>query len=122
MRALVLGCGEMAQPAIEDLIRHGVFNRLTVACRHPDRAEQFLGSVPPHYVGIRTARVDVLDSRALVDLMRGHDVVCNLAGPNYRNAVAVARAAIAARVSLVDVSDDWAATLELLEPLTSRFS
>jgi saccharopine dehydrogenase-like NADP-dependent oxidoreductase len=47
--------------------------------------------------------------------MRGHDAVCNLAGPNYRNAVTIARSAIAARVSLVDVSDDWAATLELLD-------
>jgi saccharopine dehydrogenase (NAD+, L-lysine-forming) len=42
-------------------------------------------------------------------------VVCNLTGPNYQNAVAVARATIAAGVPLVDVSDDWEATLELLE-------
>ena len=52
---------------------------------------------------------------ALVQLMRGHDVVCNMAGPNYQNAVAIARAAIGAGVSMVDVSDDWAATLELLD-------
>lgn len=114
MRALILGCGEMAQPAIGDLVKHGVFYRLTVASRHPERIEQFLGTLPPHNIRLGIARIDVMDHRALVQLMRGHDVICNLAGPNYRHAVAIARAAIAAQVSLVDVSDDWAATLELL--------
>ncbi len=115
MKALVLGCGEMARPAITDLVQHGVFQRLTVASRHPEQAEEFLGTLPPHNVRLSVARVDVLDHAALVALMRGHRVVCNLAGPNYRNAVAIARAALAAGVSLVDVSDDWAATLELLD-------
>jgi len=111
----VLGCGEMARPAIQDLVAHGVFNRLTIASRHPERIEPFLASLPPHHIHLETARVDVLDCAALVRLMHGHDVVCNLAGPNYQNAVAVARAAIGAGVPLVDVSDDWAATLELLD-------
>jgi saccharopine dehydrogenase (NAD+, L-lysine-forming) len=115
MRALVLGCGEMAQPAIADLVRHGVFYRLTVASRHPERVERFLDSLPPHNIRLGIARIDVQDGAALSQLMRGHDVVCNLAGPNYRNAVIIARAAIAAGVSLVDVSDDWSATLELLD-------
>ena len=115
MKALVLGCGEMARPAIDDLVKYGVFNRLTVASRHPARAEAFLATLPPHRIRIETAAVNVLDHNALVRLMHGHDVVCNLAGPNYQNAVAIARAAIGAGVSLVDVSDDWAATLELLD-------
>lgn len=115
MKALVLGCGEMAQPAITDLVKHGVFNQITIASRHPARAEEFLATLPPHHIKLQAIQVDVLDHPALVHLMRGFDVVCNLAGPNYRNAVAIARAAIAAVVSLVDVSDDWAATLQLLE-------
>jgi saccharopine dehydrogenase (NAD+, L-lysine-forming) len=114
MRALILGCGEMAEPAIADLVKQGVFYRLTVASRHPERVQRFLGTLPPHNIRLGIARVDVQDGTALAQLMRGHDVVCNLAGPNYRNAVVIARAAIAAGVSLVDVSDDWAATLELL--------
>lgn len=114
MRALVLGCGEMARPAIDDLVSHGVFNRLTVASRHPARAEAFLAGLPAHRLRIETAAIDVLDHAALVRLMHGHDVVCNLAGPSYQNAVAVARAAIGAGIPLVDVSDDWGATLELL--------
>lgn len=114
MKALVLGCGEMARPAIDDLVKYGVFNRLTVASRRPARAEAFLATLP-HRIRIETAAVDVLDHAALVRLMHGHDVACNLAGPNYQNAVAIARAAIGAGIPLVDVSDDWAATLELLD-------
>ncbi|HEU5171705.1 MAG TPA: saccharopine dehydrogenase NADP-binding domain-containing protein [Gemmatimonadales bacterium] len=115
MKALVLGCGEMARPAIADLVRHGVFNRITVATRRPEQIEEFACGQSTCSVRVGVARVDVLDPAALVPLMRGHDVVCNLAGPNYRNAVPVVRAAIAARVSLVDVSDDWEATLEILD-------
>jgi saccharopine dehydrogenase (NAD+, L-lysine-forming) len=114
MKALVLGCGEMAEPAIEDLVEHGVFNHITIASRHPAHAERFLATLPPNHIRMRPVQLDVLDHDALVQVMRGSDVVCNLAGPNYRNALAIARAAIAARVSLVDVSDDWAVTLQLL--------
>lgn len=114
MKALVLGSGEMAQPAIEDLARQALFRQVTVASRHPERAEAFIGSLPGYQLRPTVARVDVQDPGQLVPLMQRHDVVLNLAGPNYRNAVPVARAAIAARVALVDVSDDWEATLEIL--------
>jgi saccharopine dehydrogenase (NAD+, L-lysine-forming) len=58
---------------------------------------------------------DIRDHAALVALMKDHDVVCNLAGPNFLNAVPVAKAAIGAGRNLVDVSDDYAATLEMLD-------
>lgn len=115
MRALILGCGKMAQAAIVDLVTQGVFQRMTIASRRPERAEGFLATLPPHRVRLETVAIDVLDLPALVRLMKGHEVVCNLAGPNYQNAVAIARAAIAAAVPLVDVTDDWAATLDLLD-------
>lgn len=114
MKALVLGSGEMAQPAIDDLARQALFKQVTVATRHPERAEAFLADLHGYQVRPVAVRVDVQEPAALVALMARHDVVLNLAGPNYRNAVPVARAAIAAGVSLVDVSDDWEATLEIL--------
>lgn len=114
MKVLVLGCGEMARVAIADLLRYGqLFRTVGVASRHPERVEHFLGSMKD---GRRAVihRADVQDVAALAGLMRSYDVVCNLAGPNYRNAVPAVRAAIAAGVDLVDVSDDWEATLAIL--------
>lgn len=114
MKALVLGSGEMAGPAILDLVQQGMFGRISVACRHPEDAEASLGALGIRSNRVTLERLDVHDRSALVGMMRRHDVTCNLAGPNYRNAVTIARGAIAARVPLVDVSDDWAATLEIL--------
>ena len=115
MKALVLGCGEMAQVAIRDLLQQGVFADLVVGTRHPGRAESFLGEVAKPTVRTSAVGIDIGDHDALVTLMKGCDVVCNLAGPNFRNAVRVAQAAIAAGISMVDVSDDFAATLEILD-------
>jgi saccharopine dehydrogenase (NAD+, L-lysine-forming) len=115
MKALVLGCGEMAQVAIRDLLQQGVFADVVVGTRHPGRAGTFLGQVARTSVRTTAVAIDVGDHDALVKLMKSCDVVCNLAGPNFRNAVHVVQAAIAAGVSMVDVSDDFAATLEILD-------
>lgn len=115
MKVLVLGCGEMAQVAIQDLVEHGVFADVVVGTRHPARAEAFLAGIARPTIRTSAVAIDVGERDALVRLMKGFDVVCNLAGPNFRNAVNVARAAIGAGVSMVDVSDDWAATLEILD-------
>jgi saccharopine dehydrogenase-like NADP-dependent oxidoreductase len=115
VRALVLGCGEMGRVAIRDLIEHDVFSEVVVATRSPHRAEQFLAESPTTRVRTAVVGIDVQDRAALVQCLKGFDVVCNMAGPNYLNAVPVAQAAIAAGVSLVDVSDDWEATLEILD-------
>ncbi|MGD2153570.1 MAG: saccharopine dehydrogenase NADP-binding domain-containing protein [Gemmatimonadales bacterium] len=115
MKALVLGCGEMGRVAIGDLVTHGVFTEVVVASRRLARAEGFLTELPSSKTRTAAVEVDVRDTNALTRLMKGCDVVCNMAGPNYLNAVPVAQAAIAAGVSMVDVSDDWAATLEILD-------
>lgn len=114
MRVLVLGCGEMARIAISDLIQHDVFGSLTIATRRPAAAEAFLGTFPHGRVRVRVLPIDVHDHESLVALMKQHAVTCNLTGPNYLNAAAVARAAIGAGRPLVDVSDDITATLQLL--------
>jgi saccharopine dehydrogenase-like NADP-dependent oxidoreductase len=114
MKALVLGCGEMGLIAIEDLVTHGVFGDVAVAARSRARVEDALARLPRTTTRLSAHGIDVHDTPALVALMRRYNVVCNMAGPNYRNAVAVARAAIGAGVPLVDVSDDWAATLDML--------
>jgi len=114
MKALVLGCGEMAQEAIRDLVAQGMFTHVATGCRHTGPAEAFLAELPTCSTRVSARRIDVQDRDTLTRLMREFDVVCNLAGPNYRNAVPVVHAAIAAQRPMVDVSDDWEATLEIL--------
>jgi saccharopine dehydrogenase (NAD+, L-lysine-forming) len=114
MKVLVLGCGEMGQVAVADLLRYGeLFRTVGILSRHPERVEDYLGTVRDRKRAVIHCG-DVQDEAKLVSLMRGYDVVCNLAGPNYLNAVPAVRAAIAAGVHLVDVSDDWEATLAIL--------
>lgn len=116
MNVLVLGCGEMARVAIEELVTQSAFDEVAVGTRRGEVAEAFLAELPidgPTSMAVH--QIDVLDKERLIRLMKGYDVVCNLAGPNYRNAVPVAKAAIGAGVPLVDASDDWEATLEILD-------
>ncbi|MGB5675557.1 MAG: saccharopine dehydrogenase NADP-binding domain-containing protein [Gemmatimonadota bacterium] len=115
MNVLVLGCGEMAHVAIRDLFIHGSFDVLGVGSRTPENTESVFASLNYMNTDLAAHRVDVQEHAALVRLMRDYDVVCNLAGPNYRNAVPVARAAIEARVPLVDAMDDWETALQMFE-------
>jgi saccharopine dehydrogenase (NAD+, L-lysine-forming) len=80
-----------------------------------ERANSVLAELPWSRTRTAAVEIDVRDSDALTRLIKGFNVVCNMAGPNYLNAVSVVQAAIAAGVSMVDVSDDWAATLEILD-------
>jgi saccharopine dehydrogenase (NAD+, L-lysine-forming) len=64
---------------------------------------------------IRSVAVDVTDRAALVDLLRGADVVLNCVGPFYKFAAPTLRAAIEAGVGYVDICDDLDATKALLE-------
>jgi lysine 6-dehydrogenase len=115
MKVLVLGCGEMAREAIRDLFMDGMFGRIGVGSRHPECAEAFLASLRYGKADLVCHEIDVHDHEALVSLVKQYDVVCNLAGPNYSNAIPTAQAAIEAGVSLVDVMDDWETALEMFE-------
>jgi len=110
----VLGCGEMGREVVLDLFRYAPVEEIVVGTRHPERVEEFLGSMGASGPRLTPARVDVGCAESLVALMCGRDVVVNAVGPNYRYEVAVARAAIAAHVPLVDLNDEYETTLEML--------
>jgi len=54
-------------------------------------------------------RIDINDHHGMVDAIRENDVVINCAGPFYKTAVAVARAAVEARINYIDICDDYEA-------------
>jgi len=55
-------------------------------------------------------KIDVNDHNGLVSTIKDADVVINCAGPFYKTAVAVARAAVVAKVNYIDICDDYEAT------------
>jgi saccharopine dehydrogenase-like NADP-dependent oxidoreductase len=66
-------------------------------------------------VDVRT--VDAEDERALVEAMRGYDVVASALGPFYRFETKLAKAAIEAGVDYASICDDWSAAEQVLAEL-----
>ncbi|MDD5648055.1 MAG: saccharopine dehydrogenase NADP-binding domain-containing protein [Dehalococcoidia bacterium] len=64
---------------------------------------------------VKTAGADVNDREALVKLLKGADVAISTVGPFYKYAAAVIKAAIEARVNMVDIDDDFDATKDSLD-------
>ena len=115
MKALVLGCGEMGKVAVSDLFRHGGYSQIVVGVRSPERARSQLSWCVLDEQRLQFRAVDLAAETNLADLFAEFDVIVNCAGPNYKFEVPVAKAAIAARVNLVDLNDDFETTLQMYE-------
>jgi saccharopine dehydrogenase (NAD+, L-lysine-forming) len=114
MKVLVLGCGEMGETAVQDLFEFGPFDEIVVGTRSVARARDVLGRLGGRPIRTSAEEIDVQDEAAVAGLMAGSAVVVNCVGPNYQHEVRVARAALRARVNLVDINDDYEATWEML--------
>ena len=108
MRALVLGgTGGMGQGVARDLIKQGEIKQVRLGDINvdPARVQEKLRASEKISLG----RIDVNDHAGLVSAIRDTDVVINCAGPFYKTAVTVARAAVEARVNYIDICDDYEA-------------
>jgi lysine 6-dehydrogenase len=115
MKALLLGCGEMGEEALRDLYQYGSFNDIIVGTRTSKKAERVVKTLGGKRTRVSAVRVDACDEDALVALMKGANVVVNCVGPNYMYELPVARAAIRARVDLVDLNDEFEITCRMFE-------
>ena len=115
MKALVLGCGEMGAVAIEDLYRHGNFDKILVGTRSLAKAKKVLAGLRGKKAKVAARRVEAEDAAKLIDLMKSFDVVVNCVGPNYKYEVRIAKAAIKAKVNLIDINDDYKTTFEMFD-------
>ena len=109
MQALVLGgTGGMGQGVARDLIKQEQIKKVILGDINidPGRVQDKLRASEK----ISLIRIDVNDYNGLVSAIRGADVVINCAGPFYKTAVAVARAAVEAKVNYIDICDDYEAT------------
>lgn len=109
MQALVVGgTGGMGQGVARDLIKQDEIKKVILGDINidPNRVQDKLRASGK----VSLSRVDVNDHNGLVRVIRDAEVVINCAGPFYKTAVAVARAAVEAKVNYIDICDDYEAT------------
>lgn len=109
MQVLVLGgTGGMGQGVARDLIKQEQIKKVILGDINtdPSRVQEKLRASEK----VSLSKIDVNDHNGLVKTIRGADVVVNCAGPFYKTAVAVARAAVEAKVNYIDICDDYEAT------------
>lgn len=109
MRVLVLGgTGGMGQGVARDLVKQEKIEKVLLGDINvdPNRLQEKLRSSPK----VSLQRMDVNDHEGLVRAFEEVDIVINCAGPFYKTAVPVARAAVEAKVNYIDICDDYEAT------------
>ncbi len=108
MKVLVVGgTGGMGQGVARDLIKQERIETVTLGDINIDRerVQEKLKASPK----VSLVKIDVNDHAGMVSAIKAADVVVNCAGPFYKTAVAVARAAVEAKVNYIDICDDYEA-------------
>jgi saccharopine dehydrogenase (NAD+, L-lysine-forming) len=108
MKALVIGgTGGMGQGVARDLIKQERITSVTLGDINvdPARVQEKLRKSEK----VSLVKIDVNDHQGLVSAIKMVDVVVNCAGPFYKTAVAVAKAAVEAKVNYIDICDDYEA-------------
>ena len=108
MKALVMGgTGGMGQGVARDLIKQEQITQVILGDINtdPKRVQEKLRASEK----VSLVRIDVNDHASMVSAIKDVDVVVNCAGPFYKTAVAVARAAVEAKVNYIDICDDYEA-------------
>ena len=109
MRAIVLGgAGGMGQGVARDLIKQEQITNLVSGDLYPDPAR--LAPKLRDSEKVKLIKMDVNDHGDMVNTFKEVDVVINCAGPFYKTAVPVAKAAVEAKVNYIDICDDYEGT------------
>jgi lysine 6-dehydrogenase len=109
MRALVLGgAGGMGQGVARDLIKQQQVTNVVLGDLYPDPERLALKLRDSEKVNL--IKMDVNDHGGMVNAFKEIDVVINCAGPFYKTAVPVAKAAVEAKVNYIDICDDYEGT------------
>lgn len=109
MRAFVLGgAGGMGQGVARDLIKQEPITYVVLGDLFPD--PERLSPKLRDSAKTTLVKMDVNDHSGMVNAFKDVDVIINCAGPFYKTAVPVARAAVEARVNYIDICDDYEGT------------
>jgi saccharopine dehydrogenase (NAD+, L-lysine-forming) len=98
----------MGQGVARDLIKQEQVKNVVLGdiATDPERVQAKLRASEK----VSLKKVDVNDHAGLIAAIKGADVVINCAGPFYKTAVPVAKAAVEARVNYIDICDDYQGT------------
>ncbi|OYV88110.1 MAG: hypothetical protein B7Z63_01270 [Ignavibacteriae bacterium 37-53-5] len=77
MKALLIGCGEMGEEALRDLVEFGGFEELRIGTRTPSRAEAVIQSLKKNGTRITLHELDASDVESVARLMSGCVVAVN---------------------------------------------
>ena len=109
MRAIVLGgAGGMGQGVARDLIKQQQVTDVILADLYPD--PERLAPKLRDSEKATLIKMDVNDHDDMVNRFKEIDVVINCAGPFYKTAVPVAKAAVEAKKNYIDICDDYEGT------------
>jgi len=109
MRALIIGgVGGMGQGVARDLIKQQQVTDVILADLYPD--PERLSTKLRESEKSTLIKMDVNDHKAMVSAFKEVNVVINTAGPFYKTAVPVAKAAVEAKVNYIDICDDYEGT------------
>lgn len=114
MKILALGgCGQQGSLAVRTLIQAEDVEKVVVADINLDAAKAFQEKVGSDKIEVK--QLDVTNAEQLREAMGEADLVANFVGPFYRFAEGVVKAAIESGVNYVDICDDAAPTVKLLD-------
>jgi saccharopine dehydrogenase-like NADP-dependent oxidoreductase len=109
MRVFVLGgAGGMGQGVARDLIKQEPITDVVLGDLYPDPKR--LAPKLRESAKVTLLKMDVNDHDGMVRTFKDSDIVINCAGPFYKTAVPVAKAAVEARVNYIDICDDYEGT------------
>lgn len=112
MKVCVLGgLGKMGQAVLRDLVKQEIFSSIVIADIVAD-AQKLHEKVRADQ-RVKIEEIDIFDYERLLWLLKDAQIVVNCAGPFYKTAIPVIRAAIKAGTNYIDICDDYEAT-ELL--------
>ncbi|MDA3791521.1 MAG: saccharopine dehydrogenase NADP-binding domain-containing protein [Desulfobacula sp.] len=109
MRVLIIGgVGGMGQGVARDLIKQKEVTAVILADLYPD--PERLSKKLRESEKTSLIKMDVNDHDTMVNAFEEVNVIINTAGPFYKTAVPVARAAVEAKVNYIDICDDYEGT------------
>ncbi len=119
MKILALGgCGQQGRRAVKALLQSSDISQIIVADINLNSAQEFVRELEDSRV--KSTSLDILNRPQLLEAMGTVDVVANFVGPFFRYAEIVVAAAIDAQVNYVDICDDTAPTLAIMDKYSSR--